>query len=231
MTSWRTAEAIKTLFDEVNRRWPNRDKASDGTIGNAEHAARTSDHNPWIRDRKGVGVVRAGDVDSGPGLNPDEAHDDIGDTVAEAARQAGLHGHPAMGTGSYVIWDHHIASAVSVPPWSWRPYVGDPHTSHPHISVGLDQAGYDSTRPWGIWPVPSLKPTPSRRHGKPPTLRRRGKKRPEWTRRLQKALHIPVDGVYGPSTAATVKAYRRRHKLWPATGTAGPRVWKSLGIR
>lgn len=36
---------------------------------------------------------------------------------------------------SYVIWRRRIASAVSEPPWSWRPYTGDnPHTDHVHVS-------------------------------------------------------------------------------------------------
>jgi peptidoglycan hydrolase-like protein with peptidoglycan-binding domain len=220
---WRVAGSLLVLFDEVNKRWPDRDKASDGTIGNAAHAANWtgSDHNPWVVV-DGVGVVRAGDIDSGPGLNPDDAHDVVGDTVAEAARQAGLSGHPAMGPGSYVIHERQIASANSSPPWSWRPYTGaDPHTSHPHISVTTNPAGFDSTRPWGVWP-------PVRKH--PPTIRRNGPHHRAWTRKLQGALGLTVDGYYGPKTARRVAVYRLRHGILPVSGTAGPRVWKRLGL-
>lgn len=35
------------LRDQVNRAWPHRDKASDGCCGDADHAARRSDHNPY----------------------------------------------------------------------------------------------------------------------------------------------------------------------------------------
>jgi hypothetical protein len=147
--AWRLAKSIDILRSECDKRWPNRPTASDGTIGDASHASRQSDHNPWVKDRNGIGVVRAVDIDAGPGLNPDEDHDTIGDTVASACVRAAKAGHRAMGTGSYVIWEHRIASAKS--DWEWRRYTGeDPHTSHPHISVATAQSGYDSTQPWGI---------------------------------------------------------------------------------
>lgn len=159
---WRLAASLKVLLAECNARFPHRDKASDGTIGDARHQHEsTSDHNAWLSDKNGVPVVRALDVDSGPGLNPDEAHDQIGDIVAAAARQAGLDGHPAMGEGSYVIHEQKIASAHSDPPWRWRTFRGDPHTSHPHISVALAQRGYDNTRSWGVHPAKPPKPKPA----------------------------------------------------------------------
>ena len=54
--SFRLAESLITLREQANTIFPNRSKASDGWIGNAEHATRASDHNPFIRDGK-VGVV------------------------------------------------------------------------------------------------------------------------------------------------------------------------------
>jgi hypothetical protein len=33
----------------------------------------------------------------------------------------------------------------------WRPYTGsNPHDHHLHLSVAIEQVGYDSTRPWGV---------------------------------------------------------------------------------
>lgn len=234
MSQWRVAGSLLTLLNECNRRWPNRDKASDGTIGDASHAARTSDHNPWVKDKNGVGVVRALDVDSGPGLNPDENHDRIGDKVTRAVILAAKAGHPAMGEGSYVIHERKIASVNSDPPWSWRPYTGsDPHTSHPHISVALHEKGYDSTRPWGLWPV--LEDSPAAVEPKavikyPPTLRLHGPKHPTWTKVAQKRLGVQPDGVFGRVTRRHVIAYRKRHKLGRPFGWIGPKVWKQMGV-
>ena len=59
MSSWRVARAIEQLFVELNAAAPKRSRLSDGTIGDAAHAARTSDHNPWVVDGRGQGVVTA----------------------------------------------------------------------------------------------------------------------------------------------------------------------------
>ena len=46
---------------------------------------------------------------------------------------------------------------------------------------------------------------------------------------IQRALHIHVDGVYGPATRRTVKAFQRRHGL-TADGVAGPKTIAALGL-
>ena len=56
------APSLAALRSEVDARWPNRDKASDGWIGDPAHSARVSDHNPdWSSTPPGV--VRALDID------------------------------------------------------------------------------------------------------------------------------------------------------------------------
>ena len=57
--AWRNTAAALKLREQVNARWPDRDKRSDGTIGDTAHAARKSDHNP-----DADGWVKALDIDA-----------------------------------------------------------------------------------------------------------------------------------------------------------------------
>lgn len=141
--SWRVADSLGVLLDEINAAAPNRSTISDGSIGDAAHASRTSDHNPWVIDSNGVGVVRARDFTHDPADGCDAG------AIAEAVRRLGLAGHPALGSGAYVIWDRRIASDTHG--WVWRTYSGsNPHSHHVHVSVATAAAGYDSTAPWGV---------------------------------------------------------------------------------
>ncbi|PND27621.1 S8 family serine peptidase [Sinorhizobium sp. M4_45] len=135
--TWRVAESLKALRAQVNARAPDRSKASDGSIGDAAHATRKSDHNPWIVDGV-VGVVTAIDITHDPAGGCDAG------VLAEALR-AGR--DPRV---KYVIWNRRIMSSTKQP-WTWRPYAGrNAHTKHVHISVQPDKARYDNVKPWMI---------------------------------------------------------------------------------
>ncbi len=144
MTSWRVARSLDVLLEEVNASAPRRSKASDGSIGDAAHATRTSDHNPWVIFA-GQGIVRARDFTHDPagGL-------DCNDLAAALAALIAIGGHPACRSGAYVIWRGRIFS-FDRRHEGWRPYDGsNPHDHHLHLSVATDPAGFDSTRPWLI---------------------------------------------------------------------------------
>jgi peptidoglycan hydrolase-like protein with peptidoglycan-binding domain len=47
--------------------------------------------------------------------------------------------------------------------------------------------------------------------------------------RLQAALHLPVDGEFGPATEAAVQRLQARHGL-TADGVVGPATWSVLGV-
>lgn len=160
--TYRLALALAELRDEVNLAAPRRSKASDGWIGDALHASRGSDHNPWIKDTRGIGVVRAFDFTHDPASGVD-CH-----VLAERIRLLGRAGDRRLASGGYVIWNRRIASGASQD-WAWRPYSGaNAHTRHAHVSVSREAAGYDDQRPWSVAlaNVATPAPTPA-----PPTPR------------------------------------------------------------
>jgi len=115
-------KAGQQLRLQVDDSYPDRDRTSDGWIGDTRHQARPSDHNP---DEQGI--VRAIDIDrdlSGkakPDLMPD---------LADQLRLCGKRGDKRI---SYIIFDGRIASSKKA--WAWRPYDGvNKHNHHCHIS-------------------------------------------------------------------------------------------------
>lgn len=138
-SSWRTAKSLVTLRDQANAAFPQRSKASDGTIGDGAHQSRSSDHNPWVKDGS-QGVVTALDLTHDPAHGCDAHH--IVDALV-ASRDPRI---------KYVIWNQRILSA-SVHPWVWRVYEGsNPHTRHFHLSVSSNKALYDDASPWALHP-------------------------------------------------------------------------------
>lgn len=158
---WRLALSLETLRNELNAAWPDRDKRSDGAIGDAAHASTgsASDHNPWVIGSDGIGVVRAYDVDTDLDGTDDSNDPEMG-ALAEQLRQLGIGGDERLTGGGYLIFDGRIASERDG--WAWRPYVGDAHISHLHVSVSRsgatasvpsptsNPATFDSTAPWLI---------------------------------------------------------------------------------
>lgn len=136
---WRLAQSLKHLKRQVDRGAPGRRRDSDGAIGDAAHATRNSDHNPWVLDG-GEGVVTALDITHDPAGGCDAG------ALAEAIRAS------RDRRVKYVIWNRRIASASvvgGVPAWEWRPYSGrNPHTRHVHISVKPEKVRYDATDDW-----------------------------------------------------------------------------------
>lgn len=130
--AWRLAPALDRLRQQVNGRYINRSKASDGSIGDARHATRKSDHNP------SHGVVHALDLTHDPKGGFDSYK------FAEHLRQSH---DPRL---KYVISNRKIASAKSG--WHWRRYSGaNPHDKHVHISV--TDHGAEDDKPWSLPPV------------------------------------------------------------------------------
>lgn len=133
--TWRLAKSLFVLRAQVNIWAPGRSKKSDGTIGDAAHQSRDSDHNPWVKDGA-MGVVTALDITHDPGGGCDA------NLLAEAIR-ASLDVRV-----KYIIWNKQIANSSS---WKWEAYKGtNPHDKHVHISVKSDKANYDATADWSV---------------------------------------------------------------------------------
>ena len=154
----RLALSLAQLLREVDARWPGRDRKSD--LAAPDPPLRKGDHVQ--NDR---GVVRALDIDAG-GIRAD--------LLAEYLRRLAENGDPRLVNGGYVVFNHRIASEIG--DWHWRVYTGEnPHTSHVHVSVSLDPAGYDAGDGWAIAdvvepapPVPTLPPVPAEPPGTEP---------------------------------------------------------------
>lgn len=129
--AWRLAKSLDKLRNQVNAAYPGRNKASDGTIGDAAHRAGQSDHNP---DKNGV--VRALDL----------THDMSSGMDAGALANAIIESRdPRV---SYLIWNKKILVPSWPSGWTWQAYNGDnPHTKHIHISV---HGNFDDTKDWRI---------------------------------------------------------------------------------
>lgn len=216
--AWRLAGALVSLRAAINARWPNRDRASDGTIGDAAHATRVSDHNPWVIVN-GVGVVRALDVDK-DGIDAP--------WLAEQLRLLGASGDARLTGGGYVIFNRRITRAD----WSgWSTYTGNnPHTSHVHVSFSRGANGFDDGRAWTFLSG-QPQPAPGR-----PTLQL-GSTGDE-VRHLQQVLNrwypgmspLIVDGDFGVATKARVMYFQGRAGL-TADGIVGPKTWAALGFK
>jgi hypothetical protein len=139
---WWLSNSASTLRDQINKKYPNRDKRSDGTIGDAAHAARKSDHNPDPTSTP-PGVVRAIDIDADLDKNNKRAAAQL----AEALRLAAARGDKRI---YYIIYAGRITSGTyRLTRWKWRPYNGaDPHVSHIHVS--FKASGDHDGRPFNI---------------------------------------------------------------------------------
>ena len=212
--TWRLAQALVALRDQLNALSPNRSKISDGSIGNTEHAARKSDHNP---DAKGI--VHAIDI----------THDPAHGIDSEKLAQALLASQDKR--LKYVISNRKIASGADGPePWMWRPYTGaNPHNHHCHVSV--TDAGADNSSPWRLeLDVPAGKASKPVEQPANPVLSL-GTKGPsvEWLQELLNAdgAGLTLDSDFGPRTQAALIKFQRGHGLVP-DGIAGPYTWAAL---
>jgi LysM repeat protein len=147
---WREAKSLETLLEQINTAYPNRDKESDGAIGDAAHATRTSDHNPWVVDSSGIHVVTARDFDEDLSAN---LHSLL--PIVNAICRSR---DPRV---KYIIYEGRITVKGSKLQ-QWKDYKGvNAHRHHAHISVFPEQKLYDDTRLWSIEAGVPSEPVPA----------------------------------------------------------------------
>lgn len=135
------APSLVKLRNEINERFPNRDKASDGWLGDASHAARVSDHNPcWTCKGRLHAVVRATDTDADDGT---AQHDLMRELLALAIHDSRtwyfIHKFPGQPSR---IWSRTFG-------FQPRLYFGsNPHDHHAHISINHDERSAFDTSSW-----------------------------------------------------------------------------------
>jgi len=213
--SWRLARGLEKLRSQVNAKWQNRSKNSDGSVGDTSHSARVSDHNP-----DGAGVVHAIDITHDPKGGFDSyAFADM--LLAKQDKRL-----------KYVISNRRIGSGPAGPqPGVWRKYSGaNPHDHHCHVSI-VSGSLADDTRDWDISAAVQVDPVIQPDYVPPPPTLRKGTKGDQvkvmQTLLLAKGMKIDVDGDFGPMTEAAVREFQAAHGL-VADAICGPMTWAAL---
>lgn len=210
---WRVAYSLdkEGLLEEVNTFAPNRNKLADGGIGDAAHASRASDHNPFIVYQN-MGIVRARDF----------THDPKGGFDSYVFARSLVRSKDKR--ISYVISNGEIWNHAQ----GWHKYYGtNPHDHHAHVSVSETPALFDDKSDWvweaGMAAMPGDRPVAAQITD--PILKRGSKG--EAVDRLQAMLGIKIDSQFGPATEKAVKAFQAARNL-TADGVVGLYTWRAL---
>lgn len=106
-----------------------------------------------------------------------------------------------------------------------------PRTRARRISLGALIAFAAAPVAWlgesgGVAQASTVTPAAAVNAGAPPSGETQPTSHP--VKALQAALHVGVDGVFGPRTLAAVKRFQAEHHL-PVDGVVGPKMWEALG--
>lgn len=152
MATWILIAAAKSLFAAFDELAPDRDHTSDGSVGNAAHAAEVSDHNPDetgsvpIHDADHINEVHAIDVDSDlrtPGLSMEMVVQFVLGRCRNGAEKR----------LRYIIYFDRIWEASNG--WKLRAYLGSSkHHEHAHFSFSYDTPLEASTVSWHLEDIP-----------------------------------------------------------------------------
>jgi hypothetical protein len=221
----RLVAAGVTLRDQVNKRWVNRDKRSDGWIGDSAHQSRPSDHNP---DKDGW--VHAIDIDHdflGARGGADQAEKFANELIA-LAREG-----KDRGRLKYVVYNNRIASGTHANQyWTWRKGNWG-HTQHIHISFTSKAQGDGSEFPLPIfnpklWDgvVPQIKNV--NEAAADPNLKNIAAWRVACRLKDLGFYHGEVNSLYSQGYPRNAIVNFQKAQGWPGSGNYGEKTHKAL---
>lgn len=221
--------ALAKLRSEINARFPNRDKTSDGWIGDTAHSTRPSSHNP---DYAHGGAVRGIDFD----VDDRDPNRDLRLTIINAAKN-----DPRVW---YIISNGIIYSRTHN--FEARKYLGEnQHFKHVHVSAVEDQRQWTNTSRWldpertaWVWNpdvVSDLAPiqiqfqiAQGMRTGA--RLRYHGVAAIQNALNVKAGANLPVDGYVGQKTLAAWRAWETKNGGTDSKGTPDPTSLRALQI-
>ena len=221
--SWYCGYSLNQLLAEINTSAPNRNKASDGSIGDQAHQNRTSDHNPC----KCHNAVCARDFTHDPAGGFDSY------AFADWLRQRCATGREVR--VKYIISNRRIASPNQN--WVWRTYSGsNPHSQHAHVSVLHGPENFNEKKLWGWRAIVPEPPPPST--GGVFTVQGYRLEVVEGTRGKMALLcqqmindiagqGLDEDGYFGPQSVSALKNVQTVLGV-PADGQCGPKTWQAF---
>lgn len=216
---------------EINEVWPDRDKATDGWLGDSSHSSSTSGHNPdrtgrsEYRDGDNLDEVRAIDVDKD--LVKGSSTDWMELVVQYLVKKARAGGYIPF---RYMIYKRRIWAGSDG--WQTRTYTGDnDHNAHLHLSGGYTQTADNWNGTLGLASIRGG----SGGGGVDDMLVRKGDGPSEevkfWQYVLADLGYSPgeIDGRYGDKMEAAINRYRKDvADAVPVTLLTGWQAWAML---
>src|SRR5262245_43549394 len=198
------APACKKALADATARWPKRNKASDGIMGDEAHKKTKSDHND--------------------GNAFDLTHDPVNGVDCNALSLQVIKDARV----TYVIWNRQIYNRAQASK-GWQKYTGsNPHTKHMHVSIKAASRNDLSAWPWspaggssGATPFPG-------------TNLKKGSKGDSVTKVQQRLQELGYDigskkpdGDFGNGTDKAVRKSQADRKL-KADGIVSSGTWAAL---